>query len=220
MRTLRSLLLYLLLGAALVGLVGAPAVHSQPATPVTQPPPGKYLFVETWTAVSGTGNLPRLCIDFPGYEFDPSTGALKPVFADTLPPLLPSAWGFSGRGHSRTGAAGCGVASGLGPIASLPYTTTVGIGTGATGEYSEQLRYAEVELIAITTDGQLTATIDGESMTLAPGQRWSKVVGADLKNDMFDGHYEITSSVTNYGWHDRARIQGPTHFVWLPLASN
>lgn len=219
MRIFRSVLLYLLLGAALVAQVGAPPVQGQPAVPATQPP-GQYLFVETWTQVSGTGNLPRLCIDFPGYQFDPSSGALRPFFANTLPPLPPSAWGFSGHGTSRTGAAGCGAASGLSPIASLPYTTTVGIGTGAVGEYTEQLRYAEVELIAITAGGQLTATIDGESVVLEPGQRWSKVVTADLKNDMFDGRYEITSSVTNYGWHDRARIQGPTHFVWLPLASD
>jgi hypothetical protein len=217
---LRSLLLYLLLGAALVASVGAPAAHSQAATPATRPPPGEYLFVETWTAVSGTGKLPRLCIDFPGYTFDPSSGALAPSFASRLPPLLPSAWGFSGSGHSRTGAAGCGAASDLAPIASLPYSTTVAIGTGTAGEYGEQLRWAEVTLIAITADGQLTATIDGETVTLDPGQRWSKVVGAALKNDMFDGHYEITSSVTNYGWNDRAWIQGPTHFIWLPLMSD
>ena len=220
MGTLRSLLLYLLLGAALVSFAGIPAVHSQAAAPATQPPPGEYLFVETWTEVSGTGKLPRLCIDFPGYTFDPSSGALAPFFADTLPALRPSAWGFSGSGSSRTGGAGCGAASSLDPIASLSYTTTVSIGTGTTGEYGEQLRWAEVELIAITADGQLTATIDGETVTLDPGQRWSKVVGADLKNDTFDGHYEITSSVTNYGWHDRTRIQGPTHFIWLPLTSD
>src|SRR5215211_3206963 len=152
MRTLRSLLLYLVVGAALVALIGAPAVHSHPAAPATQPPPGEYLFVETWTEVSGTGKLPQLCIDFPGYEFDPSSGTLKPFFAASLPPLPPSAWGFSGRGGSRTGAAGCGAASALTPIASLPYTTTVGIGTGATREYGEQLRSATVELIAITAD--------------------------------------------------------------------
>jgi hypothetical protein len=219
MRTLRSLLLYLLLGTALVALIGAPAAHGQGATPATKPPPGEYLFVEIWTAVSGTGKLPRLCIDFPGYTFDRSSGALAPFFADTLPPLLPSEWGFSGRGMSRSGAAGCGTASSLEPIASLPYTTTVGIGTGTAGEYGEQLRSAEVYLIAIAADGQLTANIEGESVTLAPGQRWSKVVGADFKNDAFDGYYEITSSVTNYGWNDRARIKGPTHFIWLPLMS-
>src|SRR5689334_3519429 len=121
MRMLRSLLLYLLAGAALIAHVGAPSARAQP--PATQPPPGEYLFVETWTQVSGTGNLPQLCIDFPGYEFDPSSGALKPFFAATLPPLLPSAWGFSGGGESRTGAAGCGVSSSLTPIASLPFTT-------------------------------------------------------------------------------------------------
>jgi len=219
MHALHSLLLYLLVGAALLALVGAPAGHSQAAAPATQPLPGEYLFVETWTQVGGSGHLPQLCIDFPGYEFDPSSGARKPFFAATLPPLLPSAWGFAGHGMSRTGAAGCGAASDLAPIASLPYTTTVSIGTGATGEYGEQLRSANVELIAITDDGQLTANIDGESVTLDAGQRWTKVVTADLKNDRYDGHYEITSSVTNYGWHDRARIQGPTHFTWLPLAS-
>lgn len=185
--------------------------------PVAKPPPGQYLFVESWTAVSGTGKLPQLCIDFPGYSFDTSSGMLAPFSGSALPPLLPSAWGFAGSGESRSGAAGCGAASDLRPIASLPYSTTVGVGTGTTSDYGEQLRSAPVELLAITADGQLTARIDGETVMLAPGQSWRKVVGADLKNDAFDGHYEITSSVTNYGWHDRASIHGPTQFNWLPM---
>ena len=68
-----------------------------------------------------------------------------------------------------------------------------------------------------TLKGVSLTVNDGELVTLAPGERWSKVVGADLKRGPFDGRYEITSSVTNYGWHARARIDGPTQFAWLPM---
>jgi hypothetical protein len=140
---------------------------------------------------------------------------MEPFF-NSLPPLMPSDWGFAGHGYSRTRAAGCGIASGLTAITSLPSTTTISIGTGGTVQYGEQQRAATVELHAIDANGTLSATIDGESVLLAAGQSWRKIVGADLKNDDYDGHYEITSSVTNYGWNNRSEIDGPTHFAWLP----
>lgn len=211
----RSLAAYILAFVLLVALATT-ASAQRPAAQASAP--SEYGFVEIWTAVSGSGRLPRLCIDFPGYTYDPSTGQLAPFFPSAgLPALPPSAWGYAGNGHSRSGAAGCGVASDLAPIASLPYHTTVAIGTGATTDYGEQTRSADVELLAVAPDGQLSAIIDGTPVILAPGQRWSRVVGADLKNETFDGHYEITASVTYYGRHDRALIQGPTQFVWLPV---
>ena len=211
---------YLLFSFALVGLAAAPATHGQPAVPAAspaRPPQDMYLFVELWTHVNGTGSLPMLCIDFPGYTFDSATGRLARFYEASLPPLLPSDWGFAGSGQSRAGAAGCGVASYLTAIARLPYTTTLAIGTGGTYDYGEQTRAAPVELLAVDAAGTLEARIDGELVTLAPGERWSKVVGADLRRGPFDGHYEITSSVTNYGWRERAEIDGPTQFAWLPM---
>jgi len=215
MLRLRSLLAWLIVCAALAAPAGAAARRAQPRSPAASPP-GAYLFVEVWTAVGGTGKLPTLCIDFPGYQFDPSSGHMARFFGE-IPPLLPSQLGFEGRGESRAGAAGCGAASALTPIASLPYTTTVAIGTGAISGVAAQTRAGEVVLLAIDSAGSLNATIDGASVTLPPGGRWEHVAGADLQSPPYDGHYVVTSSVTNYGWNDRAQIEGPTQFIWLPL---
>jgi hypothetical protein len=92
----------------------------------------------------------------------------------------------------------------------------VSIGTGATHSYGEQLRSAPVTLVAVAADGTLVADIDGERVVLAPGGRWSRLVTADLVNEQFDGRYLITSSVTNYGWHDRAQIAGIQWYIRLP----
>jgi hypothetical protein len=215
----------LLLGLALPLLVLLIAPGLAPVQPAgarlrtadaDTPPQGKYLFVELWTKVDGEGILPALCIDFPNYRFDPATGRLKPYFRP-IPPLYPSDWGFAGRGQSRTRAAGCGIGSGLQVIAGLPYTTTIGIGTGAANDSGEGQRFAAVTLHAVSAGGTLSTTIDGEFVALAPGQQWSKLVEADLITDEYNGHYWITSSVTNYGWQSRSLIEGPTQFVWAPL---
>jgi hypothetical protein len=211
-----------ILALALLALLAMSYAPAQPAgaglsvsdTPVSLE--GKYLFVELWTAVDGEGVLPALCIDFPNYRFDPATGQLQAYFRP-IPPLGPSDWGFAGSGQSRTRAAGCGSASGLQAVASLPYTTTVGIGTGATNEWGEELRYAPVVLHSVSASGVLSATIDGEAKALAPGQRWSKLVEADMATEDYHGHYWITSSVTNYGWQSRSLIEGQKQVFWLPL---
>jgi hypothetical protein len=219
MKTPHLAVLQLLIALALLAPLGAPAGAAQdlPIVPAARPPAGKYLFVEVWVHVDGTGKLPALMVDFPGYSFDPATGRLAPFFAEaTLPQLQTSDWGFEGRGMSRSRAAGGGVSSGLEVIAGLPYTTTVSIGTGATHSYGEQLRSAPVTLVAVAADGTLVADIDGERVVLAPGGRWSRLVTADLVNEQFDGRYLITSSVTNYGWHDRAQIAGIQWYIRLP----
>ncbi|MFL5807497.1 MAG: hypothetical protein ACJ8CR_37945 [Roseiflexaceae bacterium] len=203
--------LALLLGGA------PPAAHGLPAARIGMlPPPGMYLFVELWNELGGSGNLPAIAIDFPGYSFDPVTGRLEPFFAP-LPPLLSSDWGFIGDGMSRAGAAGGGISSGLRPLASLPYTTTIQIGTGAAGVYGEETRMALVVLLAADAAGTLIADIDGERVSLAPGRRWSRTVEADLVTETYNGRYRLTSSVANYGWHARALINGPMRFAWLPV---
>lgn len=197
----------------------APAKLTAPlvAQSVAQPPAEQYLFVELWVRVTGTGNLPLLCIDFPGYEFEPDTGELTPFFEEELPDLVPSDWGFVGRGSSRGGAAGCGAASGLTAVPSLPYTTTLGLATGRTDDWQEELRAVPVVLQAIAADGMLTATIDGTEVMLAPGEHWSTSAVADLVNEEFQGQYQVTSSVTNYGWQSRMAVEGAEQVIWLPL---
>ncbi|MFN8567840.1 MAG: hypothetical protein U0Z44_10055 [Kouleothrix sp.] len=83
--------------------------------PVAQPPPGTYLFVELWVEVRGTGTLPPLIVEAPGYQFNPPTGVLLPTL-QPIPPLYPSSWGFAGHGTSRKGAAGSGTRSNLSVI--------------------------------------------------------------------------------------------------------
>lgn len=193
--------------------------QSAPTPPsVTQPPMGKYLFVELWTHVDGSGKLPALAVDFPEYEFDPTTGDLTP-----LPPneqgwrLSSNDWGFNGRGTSRSGAAGAGAASSLYAIHSLPFTTTLFVGAETPDGPYERLRDVTVVLRSITPGGTLTLEIDGVRELLSPGQSWSRIMTQRVSNSTFDGQYRITSSITNYGWNDRSRIQGLGHDIWLPL---
>src|SRR3569832_154687 len=126
MLRLHPLLVWSLICATLLAPAGAAARHAQPASPASA-----YLFVEIWTEVSGTGTLPALCIDFPGYQFEPNSGRMARFF-EPLPKLLLSDLGFLRLGQCRTGAAGGGASSQLAPIASLPYTTTIALGTGST----------------------------------------------------------------------------------------
>jgi len=185
--------------------------------PITQPPAGQYLFVEFWVAIAGTGQLPMLCIDFPGYHFDAAQGRLAPFADAELPQLAASDWGLAGNGTSRAGAAGCGAASGLEPVNSLPYTTTLHIATGEPDDFGVDLRTARVALQAISAGGTLTTTIDGTEVILATGEDWSRTVTVDLATDAFTGQYQVTSSVTNYGWQSRTNIQRAEQVVWLPL---
>ena len=101
-----------------VGIVQQDATDASetplPATPQadfqgTAPAPGgKYLFVEFWNKVDGTGKLPAMAIDFPFYRFDPKTGSLKPFGPTKAFTLAPADLGFFGHGTSRSGAAGTG----------------------------------------------------------------------------------------------------------------
>ena len=209
--------LCILLVFALFSALVAPGAHAFPA-PLAVAPSDPYLFVELWLQVDGSGTLPRLCIDFPGYQFNPSTGVLEPFFG-SLPQLQPTDLGFAGRGQSRTGAAGCGAASDLTAIASLPYTTTIAVGTGETTEYGATTRAAPVVLESVDQDGTLSATIDGEHVTLTAGAQWLNVAEADLVNNQFNGHYILTSWITNYGWQSRARIVGQQQRIWLPIVA-
>ena len=206
----------LLLAAMLAALAGAPAASAEPS--VAQPPTATYLFVELWVEVAGTGNLPAYSVGSPGYQFNPPAGTLRPS-AGVIPPLHPSAWGYSGDGLSRSGAAGSGAESLLRVIPSIPYSTTLEIGTGTAGPAYEHTRSALVELRGVSEDGTLDAVIDGQQVSLVPGGRWQKTVAASLKTAEYDGRYELTSSVTNYGWQVRSLVAGPTEFVWVPTAA-
>jgi hypothetical protein len=176
---------------------------------VAKPPEGKYLFVEVAHGVDGSGKLYALAIDFPMYRFDKTTGVLKPfaaVGSDKFV-LLPAEWGFVGDISYRRGAAGTGGAGDLRKIVTLPAETTITLATGVTSEGRDEGRSAPVTLTAVSSDGKLEATVDGERITLAAEQAWSRSVSMDVATIKFNGRYTITSSLVNYGWQDRAKIQ-------------
>ena len=225
MRYVRASAIVLLLSSLLALLARAPMAAGRQAhalqhlgNPVAHPPPGTYLFVELWVEVRGTGTLPPLIVEAPGYQFNPPTGVLLPTL-QPIPPLYPSSWGFAGHGTSRKGTAGSGTRSSLSVIPTMPYSTTLAIGDGTAGPEYEHTRTATVELLAADEDGVLLAQIDGARIELVPGGRWQKTVGADLKAAPYKGHYDVISSVTNYGWQVRRLAHAPTEFVWVPAAA-
>lgn len=205
------------LSALLALLAVAPAaLMAEPS--VAEPPTATYLFVELWVEVTGTGTLPAYDVGTPGYQFNPPAGTLRPS-AGAIPPLHPSAWGFAGTGASRSGAAGTGTESGLLILPTIPYSTTIEIGTGSAGPEYEHTRSAVVELLGVSEEGVLDARVDGQRVSLVPGAIWQKTVRADLKTGQYDGRYDVISSVTNYGWQVRSLVSGPTEFVWVPTAA-
>jgi hypothetical protein len=175
------------------------------SAPVTQPPPSKYLFVELWTEVDGSGTLPRGFVDFPGYDFDPSTGALRPDRYRTVGfTLAPAAWGVIGRDLNRTWRVG-GTASSLSSLGALPQVVGLNIAAGVKNE-NVNLAQVPVELLAVSDDGTLAIQVNGQTVALPPQHSWSETRSAELKTGEWDGHYSVTSRVTNYGWLDRSRI--------------
>jgi hypothetical protein len=205
-----------------VGII-QPGAMSASVTPLPATPPadlqstvpasgGKYLFVEFWNRVDGTGKLPALAIDFPAYHFDAKTGSLMP-FGPAQPFTLAQAdLGFFGHGTSRSGAAGTGAVSDLATISNLPYSIEIALPTGSiktTSDFpQEEWRQANLKLLAVSSDGTLTFEIAGEQVTLLAGAKWSRTTEADVTADPYNGQLVITSSLTNYGWQDRARLTG------------
>lgn len=173
---------------------------------VEEAPADRFLFVELWMTVEGSGALPRLMIDFPTYRFDARARTLRSFISDRPISLMPSAWGFVGHGTSRRGDAGGGAASQLVPIPELPFTTDIPIFTGKAQDGREEVRQAPVVLHSVDAQGRVAASIDGERVILAPGESWSQVVEADVTTATGRGHYRVTSSVTNYGWLDRSQV--------------
>jgi hypothetical protein len=159
--------------------------------------------------VNGAGNLPTLLIDYPEYWFDETTGVLKPSMPAGLDKfvLLPAEWGFFGDSSGRSGTAGSGQASHLQKTVTLPAETTIAVATGVSSDGYDLGRSAPVTLTAVSSEGKLEATADGERIILAVEQVWSRSVSMDVATKNYNGCYTISSSLVNYGWQDRAKIQ-------------
>jgi hypothetical protein len=192
---------------------GEPAPStSTPAPPITainKTPDGKYLFLEIWYDAVGSGNLPRQIIEFPTYAFDSAKGSLSPTqfSRGRLSALHQGDWGLLGTGSRRSGSAGSGSGSGLERLTALPFSTNVTLATGQASDSGETTRKAIVKLVGASSDGKVEAEIDGERVVLAPGARWQRKALVELTTVSHNGRYDLTSTVTNYGWLEQAKIQ-------------
>jgi hypothetical protein len=181
--------------------------------PVSQAPEGKFLFVESWVTWDGTGHIPGGFIDGPGYYFDHTLKELKTDYIRNNPPSN-SFLGILGQGTSRQGSAGGGVGSGLTAMPTLPYTTTIEAATGQLIHISSNHRYFSfpeivtlpVDMLAVSAEGTLEVSVAGETRILGEGKCWSQEVDIVLRNNEFDGIFQITSTLCNYGWLDRSMI--------------
>lgn len=179
---------------------------------VSRPPGGKYLFIQYWNKVAGTGTLPALAIDFPDYRFDPQAGTLSPFVPGRSITLASTSWGFIGHGTSRSGAAGTGAVSSLSTIDRLAYSIDVAKYTGAVdlqaGPNMEETKQVGLKVLAVADDGSILIEIDNQPITLAVGESWTQTVEADVNEGQYTGHLSMTSTLTNYGWQDRSQITG------------
>jgi hypothetical protein len=176
---------------------------------VSQPPEGKYLFVELWVKKEGTGGT----IDRPQYDFKPRTKVLRPYRSKEQFPFDVTDWGMVGKGENIEGG---GSAGHLTIISTLPFSTTIPVFTGNTitylaGQPNEYLVEEMIEFpvvfLAASADGALAVEINSRLVVLAAGENWSRVVEIDVLEDHTTRHYRIVSSLTNYGWLERSQIE-------------
>ena len=152
------------------------------APTITTPLPDQYVFVENWTHRHGHGNTCGPCIDFPGYAFNPSSGALVVYFP---PKLEPKDIGYIGNGTVLSGSAGCGVTSRVWSFAQLP---------------ADQ---GGISLKSVDSAGRVWIEKAEVTVSLMPGETWSNATVITNTNCV------ITTTVylRNYGFLERNKIQ-------------
>jgi len=174
------------------------------------PASGKYLFIQYWNNATGTGTLPGLAIDFPDYRFDSETGALSSFNPNQPISLASTALGFIGRGASLSGAAGTGAVSSLHMIDQLPYSIEVGMFTGSidlqAGPNMEETKLVELKVLSVAEDGTISIRLGDQTIMLASGQSWTKTLIANVNQGKYKGGLTMTTTLTNFGWQDRAKI--------------
>ncbi|MBI3537354.1 MAG: hypothetical protein HY070_07355 [Chloroflexi bacterium] len=193
-------------GCATLAPNASPTLVATSPAPAINLPTEKYLFVQYARTVEGSGRLPALAVDFPGYQFDANTGTLTlAAFPAPLVRLGATQIGLFGLAINRVGAAGTGGSSTLTPIEQLPYATSVPL-------FKEFANNAEVYenialmLKALSADGSLQIEIAGESATLKSGGAWTRVIEKDATNPRGAAKISVTHTLTNYGLLERAKI--------------
>lgn len=179
-------------------------------TPISNPPDGKFLFIENWVETNGTGGLLRRYLDLPFYIFDPITKVLKinyyqsEYYSDNyqLTPFLC----LIGKGESREGSAGSGIFDGLDYMSTLPFTTTISVSTGHVKDNTPDMVSLPVELRSVSADGLIIVKIADEILLLDVGECWQRIKDAKVYNSKYNGVYHIKSTLCNYGWLDLSQL--------------
>jgi hypothetical protein len=164
---------------------------------ITQPPQGKYLFVEFRKVVGGKGNLPPMRMDFPTYQFNRGTGELD---TGGMPAPATNYWGLVGTSTQLRYPGASGERSLTYLVKDLPYSN----GSPFT-----------VTLIGIDTEGRAEFIINTQHIILKSGEQynWELVVAhkdsdlGNLGNQQYDGQFIFDNTIINHGWQDRSRIQ-------------
>ena len=155
--------------------------------------------MQKWIEYGGV----EILFDRPLYEFDPTTKIIKALYNADIFQLQD--WGFLGNILSSSFGIG---GAGLKAVNSLPHEDTIAIFTGSINEYNNaEMKEIPINLLAISANGILSLEIDGQRLILEVNEKWEHSEQADFVKDGIEQHYQITSSVTNYGWLDRSQIQ-------------
>jgi hypothetical protein len=73
----------------------------------------------------------------------------------------------------------------------------------------EETRSVGLRVLTISDDGTISIELDNQTITLAPGQSWMQTIEADVDEGQYKGLLTLTSTLTNYGWQDRSKINIP-----------
>ena len=73
----------------------------------------------------------------------------------------------------------------------------------------EETKPVGLKVLSIAEDGTISIEFDNRAIKLTPVQSWTQSVEADVNEGKYKGLLTLTSTLTNYGWQDRSRINIP-----------
>lgn len=174
------------------------------ATPqvITQRPEDKFLFVEVWLNVDGTGTVPGgALIDRPGYYFNSETLELSYKRNNQEEILSSSDFGFIGQGRSLNGTSGGGISSQIITIKDFPLSIDMVIATGNINEQgTSEYITTPILFLSALTDGTLIIEVDSQTINLYPNQPLVFTKEISFSSEKYNGKVITTSSINNYGW--------------------
>ncbi len=168
---------------------------------VSEPPEGKFLFVEIRVELVPYRFGRAISI----YSFDPVTNILETRYRKESFPLPSFDWGLTGLGEFSS--SGESARNFLHVINELPFTIDIPRYVLDEGDIVLEENNIRLELVEISEDGSLVIKIDTQYVVLPAGESWERKVATDVLSNGIMDKRQITTSITNYGWLDRTQIQ-------------